>query len=130
MSHALTRTARSSGVAARADVNHAGGPRWSRSSIDAGWYRSHAPRAVRRAPRSASGARARRRRRRLAGEAPVDLPSHDLAVADGVVVAAQQGAVEVGASALEAFDVGVEDGEAAAGDRLPVLDALGGEDPG
>ena len=64
----------------------------------------------------------------LRAEAPVDLGAHDAAVGGGMVVAAQQGAVEVGAGALQAFDLGIERGEAATGDRLPRPDVAGVED--
>jgi hypothetical protein len=61
-------------------------------------------------------------------EAAVDLGTHDAAVGGGVVVTAKQGALEVGPGALQAFDVGVERGEAPTGDRLPRVDLTGVED--
>lgn len=62
------------------------------------------------------------------GEAPVDLGAHDAALGGGVIVAAEQGAFEVDAGALKAFDLGIEHGEAATGDRLPRLEIVGVED--
>ena len=60
-------------------------------------------------------------------EAPVDLLAHDPAVGGGVVVAAQQGALEVLVGQLQAGDLRVEHGEAPAADRLPVGDVGGTE---
>ncbi len=63
-------------------------------------------------------------------EATVDLSADDLAVGRRMVVTAEQGAVEVGAGSLQAFDLCVECDEATPTDRLPVLDVFGAEDPG
>ena len=64
----------------------------------------------------------------LSAKAAVDLGAHDSAFSCGVVVAAQQGAFEVVAGALEAFDLCVEGGEATAGDCFPLFDGDGVED--
>lgn len=62
------------------------------------------------------------------GEAAVDLGAHDSAFSCRVVVAAQQGAFEVAAGALEAFNLCVEGGESTAGDCFPLFDGAGVED--